>query len=70
MKVFSLKASGHYGGGMAIVAANDNLEAINLASHLKSYWRVDFRDGFTQVKELPVSYKGEAKVLEFYEIGE
>lgn len=70
MKVFTIKAYGALGGGIAIVAAEDSADAIALARAIENPgWHVDYGDPVA-VDTLPVTYEGDARVLEHYETGE
>lgn len=70
MKVFTIKAYGNFGGGIAIVAAESSDDAIALAAAIENPgWQVDYSDP-EQVDTLPVTYEGAARVLEHYETGE
>ena len=70
MKVFTIKAYGELGGGIAIVAADCSDDAIALAAAIENPgWKVDYGDP-EQVDTLPVIYEGTARALEHYETGE
>jgi UTP-glucose-1-phosphate uridylyltransferase len=70
MKVFTVKGSGHYGGGMAIVCARSVVEAREVAATVRdTIWRTDWRNG--EVTELEArSLSGPARVLDHFETGE
>lgn len=69
MNVYALKATGHYGGGMAIVAADSEKKAMVLATGLDRDWQTKFHTPHS-VELLPVTYQGKAKVLIWYATGE
>lgn len=71
MKVYAIKASGTHGGGMAIVVARTEKQALTLASRIECsswcvlYWTPD------QVEVLGgCQCEGPARVLTYYENGE
>lgn len=69
MKVWAIKAYGNYGGGMAIVAADDAQMACTLANQAESsVWHVDYQRP-ESVEELPLQAEV-AGVLAHYETGE
>lgn len=69
MKVFALKARGYYGGGMAIVAAEDAETAMAMANAVEdSVWHVNYAEAY-EVTELPVVATA-AGVLAHHETGE
>lgn len=69
MKVYAIKASGNFGRGMAVVAADDEHEAKNLADKAEvSLWRVRY-DRPDSVDLLPCVCDGPARVLAHYETG-
>jgi hypothetical protein len=70
MKVYAIKAFGHYGGGMAVVAAPSEDEAKVLAQQKESsYWRVRYEEP-ESIEVLPCRCDGPARVLAHYETGE
>lgn len=70
MKVFAIKAYGNYGGGMSVVAANDEDEAKKIAEAAeRSCWNVRYGKP-ESIEILPVSVAGEPRVLVHYETGE
>lgn len=70
MNVYSVKAYGNYGGGMAVVAAKDEDEAIELASRIVDHsWHTAY--GLPQeVIILPCVYNGIPMALDHFETGE
>jgi hypothetical protein len=69
MNVYAIKGDGYDGGGLAIVAAKNEKEAIEIASHIESYWNVNYTE-YQNIEKLPVQYNGEPKVLISFETGE
>lgn len=70
LTVYSIQAMGSYCMGMSIVAAEDLNAAILLAQKsCSNTFSVRYNDP-TNVKELPVKYKGEPMVLDHFESGE
>lgn len=70
MNVYAIKAYGHYGGGMAVVAADREDEAKALAEKAEeSYWSVRYGEP-ASMELLPCSCDGPARVLTHYETGE
>lgn len=70
MPVFSIKASGSYCFGMAVVAAKDLKQAIKLIYKATEKSVFDIRWDQPTVKVLPTSYEGKAQVLDFFTKGE
>ncbi len=69
MNVYAIEGSGNYGGGMAVIAAKSANEAIEIASHIKSYCNVDYKH-CDCIEKLPVQYGGKSKVLTNFELCE
>lgn len=71
MKVYAIKASGTYGGGMAIVVARTEKQALTLASQVeRSSWNVRYETP-DHVEVLPnCRCDGPARVLTYHETGE
>jgi hypothetical protein len=70
MNVYAIKAYGTYGGGMAVVAADNEGEAKTLAEKAEaSSWGVRYREP-ESVELLPCVCDGPARVLVHYETGE
>jgi len=70
MNVYSIKANGHYGGGMAVVVADSEDEAKTVADKVEdSIWNVRYREP-ESVDLLPCVCDGPARVLAHYETGE
>ncbi len=69
MNIYAIKARAKYGGGMAIVAAQDEEQAIALASTIEDTWRTDWANP-VYIKALPVDYHGTEQILEHHEAGE
>lgn len=71
MRVFALEAYGNYGGGLAIVAAEDESAAKQLASKIRDgMWNVQYGKP-TEISVLPsIVHKGAAEVIYHYETGE
>lgn len=67
MKLFAIQAYGRYGGGWALVRANDEARARELAATIReSYWHTRY-DKPDEVIELPSAGEG---VLHHWETGE
>ncbi len=69
MRVYAIKAKAKYGGGMAIVAAPDEAQAIELASGIEDTWHTNYAEPYS-VLPLPVEYGGIAQILAHHEAGE
>jgi hypothetical protein len=70
MNVYAIKAYGHYGGGMAVVAADSEDEAKAIADRTEdSIWHVRY-GAPESVELLPCVCDGPARVLAHYETGE
>lgn len=70
LPVWAIEAAGSYCGGVAIVAARTQQEAIKLAVPLETYpWRIGW-NAPTAVKLLPLTYRGAPTVLHHYCMGE
>lgn len=70
MNLYTLKARGNYGGGMAVVAAADEQRARELASTIRdSTWQTDYRNAY-EVTLLRVHYVDKEGVLDHFETGE
>ena len=70
MNVWAITAYGHYGGGMAVVAADSKDEAIGIADKIvDEMWRVRYGEP-DSVDLLPCACDGPARVLAHYETGE
>lgn len=70
MNVYAIKAYGNYGGGMAIVAAESDVDAIAIADTIEARgWHVRYGQP-ESVEWLPCPCAGPARVLTHYEIGE
>ena len=67
--VYAIKGCGLYSGGMIIVAASTEKEAVSIAVEHKSRFRLDFQN-YEDLVLLPVVYNGASKVLEYHETGE
>lgn len=70
MNVYSIKAYGNYGGGMAIVAAENEDDAKKIAGKIKDLiWRTDYASP-NEINLMRCSFQGEACVLDHFETGE
>ena len=70
MKVWELIGNGHYGGGMAIIAAKTEKEAKALGGKiLDSIWNTNYLKP-ESIKALPLSYRGKARCITHFETGE
>lgn len=70
MNVYAIKAGGHYGAGMAIVAAENEAQAKGLAvAAEQSPWRIDYHQP-DSIEVLPCAYSGPPRVLVQHEAGE
>ena len=69
LTVYAIKAYGNYGGGMAIVAAENEEAAKKLATGCDSNWHTRYHEP-ESIEALPVSYEGHALVLAHYATGE
>jgi len=69
LPVFAIKALGHHGGGLAIVAAVDEGAAKKLATGIDPVWRTTYHAPESIVR-LPVEYHGLPAGLTHFEIGE
>jgi hypothetical protein len=69
VKVFALMAFGHYGGGMAIIAAETAEEAKGIGASIHDkMWGTDYREPY-RIEELPLQ-AAEAGVIVHHETGE
>ena len=69
MSVYALTGWGELGGGMAIIAAENETEAKSLCIGLDPTWKTDYQKP-SSVEILPVEYHGPARVLCHFEAGE
>lgn len=69
LSVYAIKASGNYGGGMAIVAALNEQDAIKKAATIQDQWNCRYRKP-DSVSRLDVITFGQDRILEHYETGE
>jgi len=70
MNVYSVKAFGTYGGGMAIVAARDDAHAREIAGNIvDNQWQTKYHQP-ESVTQLPLSYEGDPIVVDHWEYGE
>jgi len=71
LKVFAIKATGTYGGGMAVVAASEQGQAEAIASNIFDHvWNTRYHVP-DSVEELPdVFADGLPRVLSHHELGE
>lgn len=71
MDVYEIKANGDYGGGVAIVAAPSEGDAIRLASTIYDLlWSTDYSHPYSVALIEGVSSAGPARVLTHFETGE
>lgn len=70
MKVYAIKASGNYSGGMAIIVADSEDDAKALAEKNKSSTFGIWYETPDEVELLPLECEGPARVLVDYEMGE
>lgn len=69
MKLYSIKAYGNYGGGMAIVAAKNEGRARVIVNEVpQDIWNVRYHSP-QSVNEIGIT-DGEERVLDHYETGE
>lgn len=69
MNVYAIKASGRYGGGMAVVAAEDESAARLIGETIQDrMWRTDYSKG--DIELLPCQCAAPARVIFHYEVGE
>ena len=69
MTVYAIKAYGELGGGMAIVAANSESEAMELAAKKEaSPWKVDYKNPI-EIEIVPIKCGCEPRVLVSFEYG-
>jgi len=70
MNVYAIKAYGNYGGGMAVVAADSEEEALEVAGQIvDQIWYVQYRRP-ESVEQLPCHTVGLPRVSAHYETGE
>ena len=70
MKVWTIKASGYLGAGMAIVAADDVELAVSLAGKIPpSTWNIEWGKP-DECRALEANANGPARVLDYFEYGE
>lgn len=70
MNVYAIKAYGRYGGGMAIVAAIEEWQAVEVASKISdTIWNTRY-DKPESITLLPLTFDGGPMVIEHYETGE
>jgi hypothetical protein len=68
MKVFAIRGNGWYGGGIAIIAAVDEVAARELAKTIPAdQWRTDYVKG--EISELELTAE-RAGVVDHFEMGE
>jgi hypothetical protein len=71
VKVWAIEAYGYYGGGLAIIAADTEAEAIAIgATIVDQSWRTDYGKPDEISELLDVTAAGLARVLTHYETGE
>lgn len=71
LNVYAIKATGNFGGGLAVVAASSKAEAIALASHIEDQiWRVRYCTPDHVETLLGAWSAGPPRVLTHYETGE
>lgn len=69
MNIYSVKAYGHYGGGMAVVCAASESDAREVAGAIRDeMWRTDYARGEALI--LIREVLGPARVLDHFETGE
>ncbi len=70
MKVWALIGRGHYGGGLAIIAAESADAAKKLGGTIHDrIWNTDYLNP-SSIEQLNLYHSGSAKVITHYEIGE
>lgn len=70
MNVYSIHAYGNYAGGMAVIAAENEKQAIDLIMKSdNSIFSIDWNKP-EKMLILPVQYDGKAGVLDYYVTGE
>ena len=70
MRLYAIEATGHYGGGCAIVAAESEEIARKLAANIPGgSWKVRY-DEPEQVRLIASNVSGPATTLYHYEMGE
>lgn len=70
MRIFAIKSTGEHNGGMAIVAAHDKSEPLNLANEIvDDVWFTQYSKP-DEIADLGVNCDGDPRVLTHYETGE
>ncbi len=70
MNVFQIEGYGNYGGGLAIIAASNKVQARALASTIKdTQWDTNYIDGELSQLDDVVAH-GYARVITHFETGE